>query len=540
MARAVSACGVSPETMDMLGWIDERIAGNAAPPLLRVVRVKSGTDTSHCLQMAWPASFAGIKHSPKDSAPSQWLVTTFPSHLVSATSKTGWIAFYDRSGHLFGAMPRPGSGDFDYVPSPMVVRGFARAAATTMTGLRPNLAKTPTGYAFHRIAAFDNMITVVAMKPNKLVSALSSLQNDFVLSGTALILIALLLSFESARRIAGPLAAFTETTRKIASGAFDVHAPEAGLSEISLLGRAINDMASRIRRLLEDQHHAGRMSAELEAARLVQEMIFPPTSAVFHGFSTFAYSGTATECGGDLWGVFPIPGDRHVVYIADATGHGVASAFLAVAAKSAFSTLEAGASANHTMTDVVSMLRILNKSIYDAGHGNVMMTMLVAIIDPAAGHITFCNAGHTFPLIVSNTNGSTSTEYKCMTGKILGQSPHWDGEEQVVALKPGDQVVLYTDGVTDNPNASGRRLGKRRLKDLVGRIRAVPETHRAEKLREEFVNHLGSTIPEDDSTLVLIEMTDVSRAALESADDQASGHTGVDKHAGDNSGHQAA
>jgi len=91
-----------------------------------------------------------------------------------------------------------------------------------------------------------------------------------------------------------------------------------------------------------------------------------------------------------------------------------------------------------------------------------MVTMLYLRLDPARGLLRVANAGHTFPLFV---NGSVN-ELE-LSGLPLGVVADCDYVEATAEIRPGDTVILYTDGVLEAENPSGEIFTYERLQALV-------------------------------------------------------------------------
>jgi sigma-B regulation protein RsbU (phosphoserine phosphatase) len=100
-----------------------------------------------------------------------------------------------------------------------------------------------------------------------------------------------------------------------------------------------------------------------------------------------------------------------------------------------------------------------------AAHNPNMMfiTAFVAVYDPKTGELTYSNAGHNYPYIISDKLTALNTE----NGIIAGSFEDVEFPEYTVKMKPGDCLFMYTDGVTEAENKSGELLGEARLEEVL-------------------------------------------------------------------------
>lgn len=172
------------------------------------------------------------------------------------------------------------------------------------------------------------------------------------------------------------------------------------------------------------------------------------------------YCRHASACGGDWWAARALDGDRALIVLGDATGHGADAALVTAAARGALSlSVEAldGLGAG-------SLLRALNLAVHGAGAGRVNMTCVVAILDGATGELALASAGHPWPYVL---RGDGALETARAVGPTLGAQPRARFQETRIALAPGDSVIFYTDGLPECAEKRGRQLGARRVRSTL-------------------------------------------------------------------------
>ncbi len=195
---------------------------------------------------------------------------------------------------------------------------------------------------------------------------------------------------------------------------------------------------------------------DLHRAELIQRALLPYVPPPMESFGVDVIYRPSRDVGGDLYDVVRVD-DRHVVaYVADAAGHGVSAAMLAVLFKHRI-----GMTDGRTRLPIspASVLARVNSHLrWECRAPGLFVTAAYVLLDLTTGTATVASAGHT-PLVVLRADGSSEMIYH--TGPALGLSPEAGFAEKSVTLDEGDRMVLYTDGLydavgTDEPAPGGR------------------------------------------------------------------------------------
>lgn len=257
-------------------------------------------------------------------------------------------------------------------------------------------------------------------------------------------------------------------------------------------------------RLLQEEKHKQHLENELKTARFVQQTLLPPASIrETKELDVSGYYQSASECGGDWWSYFRLNDGRHVVLVGDVTGHGTASAMVCAVVKGYCDSL-----INRPNLTVIDVLTELNHVVFRMSRdGKRAMTMAAAFIEPEKQEITYANAGHPHPLVLKS-DPSPSTSYLINSGSILGISTESIYQEKKFPFRPGDQLVLYTDGVTECMGRTKEMYGDRRLRSILkNSANATSAAELNHKIVHDLKNFYANVAPGDDITTVVIRHT---------------------------------
>lgn len=212
-----------------------------------------------------------------------------------------------------------------------------------------------------------------------------------------------------------------------------------------------------------------RVETDLTAAAQLQRSLLPQNGCMIHR-SAFSYFYEASQLlGGDMLNYFPIGNDKAAFYIADVSGHGVPAALLSVALNNTMSAefcARVGGvhDSGFGIPKPSAILTAMNRRFLGDRERMDYITMIYGIIDIARGTAHFGQAGHPSPILLRQ-DGSTET---IGTGGFpVGIFEDATFEDITVEVKPGDRLVLYSDGITESENPSGIPFGSDRLIDAI-------------------------------------------------------------------------
>ena len=198
-------------------------------------------------------------------------------------------------------------------------------------------------------------------------------------------------------------------------------------------------------------------SNEHEVASVLQQSILPEALPDFPEVETgavYAPAGAEADIGGDYYDLFRAADSALWLSIADVCGKGVQAATKTSMIKYAVRALvAAGLSPSRVVREV-------NKMVAEAGETSDIVTLWVGRYDAVGESLCWANGGHP-PGLLRRANGAL--ESLSVTGPLLGAMSGAEFDELSVAIRPGDRILLYTDGVTE-ARRDGEFFGEERVR----------------------------------------------------------------------------
>lgn len=248
-------------------------------------------------------------------------------------------------------------------------------------------------------------------------------------------------------------------------------------------------------RLYEEERKLLALEEDLRTARNIQQSLLPKNNPQIEGLEICGLSIPAKEVGGDYYDFIQIDDSRLGIAIADVSGKGTPAALLMANLQA---SLRGQAFINPSVKDTVTKVNLMISRFMEMGK---FITLFYGILDHKNKTLTFTNAGHNFPFLLSREGNLSKLE---KGGTILGMLNYLEYEEETVQLKPGDTLLLYTDGITEAMNEKEELFEEERLLEILQTNQNVSAQELSRKIVDK-VNSFQGTLPQgDDITLVLI------------------------------------
>ena len=297
---------------------------------------------------------------------------------------------------------------------------------------------------------------------------------------------------------------------RITAGNLDVRAEAGGTREFESLSDGINTTVDAMKGWIAEAET--RMDAELATARAIQESALPRTFPAFPDilrFDIYASMTAAKEVGGDFYDFFLIGDDagpdagKLGFVVADVSGKGVPAALFMMEAKTQIRSYVASG------MELGEAIENANRQLCDGNDAGMFVTAWVGVLDYATGHVDYVNAGHNPPLLWAVGGDAQSAGWRWLTqrsGLPLGLFDGLPYTAHSVDCLPGDQFLLYSDGVTEAMSTTEELYGEDRLMAVAeaNYLRHPRELLKA--VRADVALHAQGAEQSDDITILSLEV----------------------------------
>ncbi len=265
--------------------------------------------------------------------------------------------------------------------------------------------------------------------------------------------------------------------------------------EFDELSTDINSTVNTLKKYISDAET--RIDAELAFAKTIQHSALPSVLSPYldkKEFELWANMVTAKEVGGDFYDFYLLSEDRLAFLIADVSGKGIPAAMFMMTAKTLLkSYAESGMEISEVFTQA-------NRKLCESNEAGMFVTAWMGVINFKNGKLSYVNAGHNPPFI--KRKDGTFRLMKSRPGLVLAgmkQIKYSHREEQ---LQPGDEIFLYTDGVTEAANTEGKMYGKDLLAETLNGMGEVSVEKRCEEVLKNVEKFAGGAAQSDDITML--------------------------------------
>ena len=290
---------------------------------------------------------------------------------------------------------------------------------------------------------------------------------------------------------------FIHKNQKIETeGLLEIYSPYLNeKDEVGTLARNYSDLIisnnNYIENIQEIESEREKMKAELDIAKRIQQSNLPTEPIKNKSYNVFGYSKPAKEVGGDFYDYYEIDDENLAIVIGDASGKGVPAALLATTTQTLIKEL-----LQHEK-DPSTILSRVNNHIFQKNSETMFITLWLGIYNKNTNILTFSNAGHDAPLIKKDNKYEFLDENK---GIVLGILEDFEFVSQKIDFI--DEIILYTDGITDAFNKDNEIYGEKRLIDFFNKNTShdnpinnlLKDIHKFTQNQEQF----------DDMTIVIL------------------------------------
>lgn len=266
---------------------------------------------------------------------------------------------------------------------------------------------------------------------------------------------------------------------------------------------ALNIIGAALSSALMSRRSANKaklLEADLDKAREIQQSILPAHELKFDRYDLYGISVPERIVGGDFFDYLQAKDDkdRLGVVIGDAASKGLSAAAQALYVSGA---LRMGVEYQTKISTVMSRINDLVNRTFTTEHFISMVYAEFTASDN--GLVFYANAGHSNPILLHAA--TNDAERLRATGQLLGPFPTEKYRTEFVVMKPGDFLLLYTDGIVEAANERQEMFGEHRLIHLMRENRRCTPKELCQAILQEVQTHNRLVEYSDDKTLVAIK-----------------------------------
>ncbi len=251
-------------------------------------------------------------------------------------------------------------------------------------------------------------------------------------------------------------------------GAFDFLTKPIDFQDFEATVKRSLDQVRQLRTASRTREQMASLQHELALAHSIQQSIVPQEFPKLAEADLHALMRPARTVGGDFYDFFPLDGDRLGVVIGDVSGKGVSAAlFMATCRSLLRSVAGRGMPPGEALGET-------NRLVCDDNRTELFVTLFYAVIDLRTGGVEFASGGHNAPFLYSTSGDVGLLPIDEARGTIVGAVPGMTFTTATARLRPGDGLLLYTDGVTEARDAHDRMYGDAGLEAFLRRTHADP------------------------------------------------------------------
>ncbi|MEO5897391.1 MAG: SpoIIE family protein phosphatase [Vicinamibacterales bacterium] len=248
-------------------------------------------------------------------------------------------------------------------------------------------------------------------------------------------------------------------------------------------------------RLYRETMEKAKLEQEMRIAAEIQQALLPKMARDAPYFTAAAASLPCRSIGGDFYDYVDLP-DRALGFVlGDVAGKGPPAALLSAMMQGMFA---AQAARSEPPSTTISRV---NLALYRRGIESRFVTLMYGALEQG-GQLTYCNAGHNPPLVISAA-GDNVRRLEC-GGPIVGLFEGATYDEETVVLAPGDWLIVFSDGVSEALSADGDEYGDERIVACVQQNASVAPQQLLEALFADVRQFAHGAAQSDDITAMVL------------------------------------
>jgi len=329
----------------------------------------------------------------------------------------------------------------------------------------------------------EGYVLILAHPFSSILDETRKLNIQAILFSVFMLLLTGLIAVLSSRLLLHPINELESGLLAVKARNFQVNIQPGSIRELAVVGDRFNKIISELQ--------------EMELAKSVQETLWPGKSLSGNGWYIYGKCITATHLGGDHHDWFELSNGNLVFTVGDVAGHGIPSALIAASAKTSLGlTVE-------NESDPAKILCKINQIFFHQVGKARTMTLWLGIFKPQEKALNFSSAGQSYPILLSGANPPIFLEGG---GYPLGSRGKGSFPSRKIVFEEPARLIVYSDGIIEATNFSQEYFGYERMLELCGKTRTLSPELAIDEIFANVRRWSGRTEPEDDQTLVVLDV----------------------------------
>lgn len=282
-------------------------------------------------------------------------------------------------------------------------------------------------------------------------------------------------------------------------GAFDFTTKPINLEDLERTIEKAAEQIAFIKQAQKEHSQLESIQSDLHVAQEIQQTILPkkfPPFPELKSFDIYAFMSAAKYVGGDFYDFFMIDKDRLGFVIADVSGKGIPAAIFMAISRTVIRAIAL------TENSAAMCMQRSNNILCQESVNDMFVTVFYGILNIHTGNVIYSNAGHNPPILMKKDG--TVSFLPITNDLILGAIADAPFHEKEIRLSPGDNLFLYTDGVTEAMSKDNELYSEKRLLDNCKQILGDTPEQIVKRITETVGDFVVGAIQSDDITLLSV------------------------------------
>lgn len=337
---------------------------------------------------------------------------------------------------------------------------------------------------------------IVAFIPMKEILSMRDM-SAYVVTLTLLVLLYclfLLVYFFVQKFIVNNIYKINKSLMEICDGKLDTRINIDTQAEFVTLSNDINQTVNTLKDYIKKEEE--RMAKDMEQAKAIQKSALPTIYPKLNNIEMFTYMNPAKEVGGDFYDYYMVDDKILVILVADVSGKGIPGALFMMKAKAIIKSF----AEHHLPLDEVIIKS--NNELCANNDAGMFVTVWMGFLNIETGALKYINAGHGNACVFRK--GGEFDFINSKTDFVLAGMEDVKYKVQEIILNHGDQIFLYTDGVTEATSINLELFGENKLKDSLNEVIGRTSEEQCRHLQDSINKFINGAEQFDDITMFMV------------------------------------